>query len=313
MSAPEWIFPYGTGYRKHRMDSIEKVTIQGTEVPAIGLGTGRMAGEVCAEAVETALELGYRRIDTAQMYGNEDAVGRGIERSDVPREDVFVTTKLNRSLIESMGYTLTTGKPLETGIRRGNLKGDRVTESVEGSLGRLGTSYVDLLLIHAPGIRVPLRETVGAMNRLRDEGKVLNIGVSNFSPEQLERAIEVSSAPIVSNQVRYNAFYDQTETLEVCVENDVMLTAYTPLNRGRGMDNDFLIEIGERHNKTPAQVVLRWLLQQENVSAIPKASAREHQEENIDIFDIELDDDEMERIDALNGGVVDTVKSKLRV
>jgi diketogulonate reductase-like aldo/keto reductase len=254
------------------MDSVEKVTVQGTEVQAIGLGTGRMAGEVCAEAVETALELGYRRIDTAQMYGNEDAVGRGIERSDVPRENAFVTTKLNRSIVESMGYTLMTGKPLETGVRRGNLNRDRVTESVEGSLKRLGTSYVDLLLIHAPGTRVPLRETLGAMNRLRKEGKVRNIGVSNFSPEQLERATEASAAPVLSNQVRHNVFYDQTETLEACVENDVMLTAYTPLNRGRGLDNDLLVEIGERHDKTPAQVVLRWLLQQENVSAIPKAS-----------------------------------------
>jgi diketogulonate reductase-like aldo/keto reductase len=295
------------------MDSVEKVTIQGTEVPAIGLGTGRMAGEVCAEAVETALELGYRRIDTAQMYGNEDAVGRGIERSDVPRENVFVTTKLNRSIVESMGYTLMTGKPLETGVRRGNLNRDRVTESVEGSLKRLGTSYVDLLLIHAPGTRVPLRETLGAMNRLRKEGKVRNIGVSNFSPEQLERATEASAAPVLSNQVRHNVFYDQTETLEACVENDVMLTAYTPLNRGRGLDNDLLVEIGERHDKTPAQVVLRWLLQQENVSAIPKASTRDHQKENIDVFDFELDDDETERIGALNEGFVDRVKSALRV
>lgn len=295
------------------MDPIEKVTIQGTEVPAVGLGTGWMSGEECADAVETALELGYRRIDTAQMYGNEGAVGRGIERSDVPREDVFVTTKLNRSLIESMGYTLTTGRPLETGIRRGNLKKERVADSVERSLERLGTSYVDLLLIHAPGVRVPVRETIEAMNHLRDEGKVSNIGVSNFSRELLERAVEVSDSPILSNQVKYNVFYEQDEVLDHCVENDMMLTAYTPLNHGKRLEDEVLVEIGKRHGKTPAQVTLRWLVQQENVSAIPKASTRGHQEENIDIFDFELDDYEMERIDALDGGIVDTVKSKLRV
>ena len=272
-----------------------------------------MSGEECADAVETALELGYRRIDTAQMYGNEDAVGRGIERSEVPREDVFLTTKLNRSLIESMGYTLTTGKPLETGIRRGNLKKERVADSVERSLERLGTSYVDLLLIHAPGVLVPVRETIEAMNHLRDEGKVSNIGVSNFSRERLERAVEVSDSPILSNQVKYNVFYEQDEVLDHCVENDMMLTAYTPLNHGKRLEDEVLVEVGERHGKTPAQVALRWLVQQENVSAIPKASTRDHQEENIDIFDFELDDYEMERIDALDGGVVDTVKSKLRV
>lgn len=292
---------------------MEHVTVHGVEVPALGLGTGWMSGEDCAEAVESALELGYRRVDTAQMYGNEDAVGRGIERSDVPRDDVFVTTKLNRSLIESMGYTLTAGSPLETDVRRGNLREDRVVESVERSLERLGTPYVDLLLIHAPGIRVPVRETVGAMNGLREEGKVRNIGVSNFSPEQLERAVEASDSPVISNQVRYNAFYDRTETLEACVENDVMLTAYTPLNRGRGLDRRTFVEIGERYGKTPAQVALRWLVQQKNVSAIPKASKREHQKANIDVFDFELDDDEVSRIDELDEGFFDRVKSALRV
>jgi len=292
---------------------MEHVTVQGVEIPAIGLGTGWMAGDECADAVESALELGYRRIDTAQMYGNEDAVGRGIESSNVPREDVFLTTKLNRSLIESMGYTLTAGSPLETGVRRGNLKKERVVESVERSLERLGTPYVDLLLIHAPGVRVPVRETVGAMNSLREEGKVRNIGVSNFSPKQFERAVEASDAPVISNQVRYNVFYDQTETLEACVENDVMLTAYTPLNHGKRLDDAVLVRIGEKYGKTPAQVALRWLVQQENVSAIPKASTREHQKSNIDVFDFELDDNEMARLDGLEGGVVDRVKSALRV
>lgn len=292
---------------------MEHVTAQGVEVPAVGLGTGKIVGEECADAVDTALELGYRRVDTAQMYGNEDAVGEGIEQSNVPREDIFVTTKLNRSVVDSMGYTLVAGSPLETGIRRGNLKKERVVESVERSLERLGTSYIDLLLIHAPGVRVPVRETIEAMNSLRDEGIVRNIGVSNFSRERLERAVEASDSPILSNQVKYNVFYEQDEVHEYCVENDVMMTAYTPLNHGKRLDTGVLVEIGEGYDKTPAQVALRWLVQQENISAIPKASKREHQKQNIEIFDFELDDDEMERIDTLDGGVVDTVKSKLRV
>jgi Aldo/keto reductases, related to diketogulonate reductase len=292
---------------------MEHITVQGVDIPAIGLGTGRISGEDCADAVESALELGYRRIDTAQMYGNEDAVGRGIERSDVPRDEVFLTTKLNRSIVESMGYTLVAGNPLETGVRRGNLKEARVVESVEGSLGRLGTPYVDLLLIHAPGFRVPVRETVGTMNRLREEGKVRNIGVSNFSAEQLERAVEASDSPVLSNQVRYNVFYEQDRLHECCTENDVMLTAYTPLNHGNRLDDDVLVETAKGYHKAPAQVALRWLLQQKNVSAIPKSSTRDHQKSNIDVFDFELDDDEMARIDELDGGLVDRMRSALRV
>lgn len=289
------------------------VTVQGVKIPAIGLGTGRTTGEECADAVENALGLGYRRVDTAQMYGNEGAVGEGIERSNVSRDEVFLATKLNRSLVDSMGYTLVTGRPLETGVRRGNLKQERVVNSVERSLERLGTSYVDLLLIHAPAVRVPVRETVEAMNRLQEEKKVRNIGVCNFTSERLERAVETSDSPIISNQVKYNVFYDQDDVLDYCVEKDVMLTAYTPLNHGKRLDNEVLVDIGERYGKTPVQVALRWLVQQENVSAIPKASTRGHQRENIDIFDFELDEDERRRIDVLEGGVVDTMKSKLRV
>jgi len=151
------------------------------------------------------------------------------------------------------------------------------------------------------------------MNRLRDEGKVRNIGVSNFSREQLMRAIEASDAPVLSDQVRYNAFHDRKETLEHCSENGVMLTAHTPLNHGRRLDSELLVRIAERYGKTPAQIALRWLVQQENVSAIPKASIREHQRENLDVFDFELGDDEMERIRAFDGGIVERVKSALRV
>jgi diketogulonate reductase-like aldo/keto reductase len=256
---------------------MEYETVRGVSVPEVGLGTARMTGSTCESAVTTALELGYRHVDTAQMYDNEAAVGAAVAASSVDREDVFLTTKLLRT----------------------NLRREDVFSSVETSLEKLGTDYVDLLLIHAPSPTVPIEETVGAMNDLQAEGHVRHVGVSNFNVYGMESAQEASETAILTNQVEYNPFTDQADTLEWCRENDALLTAYSPLNVGRGLDDETLRAVADRHGKSPAQVVLRWLVQQEHVVTIPKSAHREHLAENLDVFDFELTDAEMATVSDL--------------
>ncbi|WP_324663991.1 aldo/keto reductase [Haloarcula sediminis] len=252
------------------MDAIE---VQNASVPALGLGTWQLTGPACTETVETALELGYRHVDTAQAYGNERRVGRGIEAADVDREDVFLVTKLDGS----------------------NRDARSVRRSVRKSLHDLGTDYLDCLLIHWPNTpwMAPLSETLDAMNDLVDDGLVEHIGVSNFSPARLDRARELSDAPILTDQVQYHPYWDQRQLLDYCRIHDVLLTAYSPLARGGVLDDPALVTIGNRYGKSPAQVALRWLVQQEGVAAIPKASSREHLEANMAIFDFELTDEEL--------------------
>ena len=255
------------------------VTTQGVEVPALGIGTARFdENDRCRRAVETALEVGYRHIDTAQMYGTEGAVGDALAASDVDREEVFVTTKLDN----------------------GNRDHDSVVESTRESLDALRVDTVDLLLIHSPNDTVSLEETIDAMNELQDDGAVANVGVSNFSVGQLRDAMEASETPIIANQVEYHPHKDQSELLEACVDENVMLTAYSPFDVGDVLDEPVLAEIGERYDRTAAQVTLRWLLQQEMVSAIPKAADPDHVRANFDVFDFELTDEEMDEIFGLH-------------
>lgn len=253
---------------------MDMTTVRDVEIPAVGLGTWRLTGEQCRQSVRTALDLGYRHVDTAQEYGNERQVGAALRNSDVDRGDIFVTTKLGRG---NRGY-------------------EDVHRSVEGSLAKLGTDYVDLLLIHWPNLTTPLRSTLAAMNELIDASKVRHIGVSNFDLDRLARARELSEHGILTNQVQYNPYWPQAELLDYCRIHDIALTAYSPLAHGGVLDDPLLSEIGTRYGKTAAQVALRWVVQQPNVLTIPKASSREHLAENIDIFDFELTDKELERI-----------------
>lgn len=246
----------------------------GVRVPAVGLGTWNLTGDRCRRAVATALELGYRHVDTAQRYGNEAAVGRGLAAADVDREAVFLTTKL----------------------RRRNLRPGRVRRSTRASLERLGTAYVDLLLVHVPSLTVPVEETIRAMDGLVDDGMVRHIGVSNFSIEKLERAIAASDHAILTNQVQYHPYRTRDAMLERCRRDDVILTAYSPLVHGGIVDDDRLRAVGRRYGKTPAQVAIRWLVQQDGVVTIPKASSRDHLAENLDVFDFELEPEEMRSI-----------------
>lgn len=268
---------------------MEYVTVGDVDVPALGFGTAGMSNDVAREAVADALALGYRHLDTAQMYGTERAVGEALAESEVAREQAFVTTKLHPD----------------------SLAREDATESFRDSLERLSMEYVDLLLIHAPREDVPIEETIGAMNQLQADGTVENVGVSNFSTTQLKTAMAASETPILTNQVEYHPFTDRSELLEFCIEEGVMLTAYSPLAEGAVGEDETLREIGEKHGKTAAQVTLGWLLQQECVSAIPKAESSEHRRENTDVFDFELSAEEMRRVFGLDRGLTDRLRSAL--
>ena len=253
---------------------MEYVTVQGTEIPALGIGTWRMEGPTCRRAVATALELGYRHVDTAQAYGNERQVGAAIAESAVDRDELFLTTKLGSS----------------------NRDHDSVVESTRASLRKLETDYVDLLLIHQPNTGTPLEETIGAMDELVDDGLVDHIGVSNFGVSRLHAAREHASAPILTDQVQYHPFWDQSTLVDYCQINDLMLTAYSPLAHGGAVSDDLLAKIGTRYDKTPAQVALRWLVQQDNVSTVPRSTSPAHLEANLQVFDFELTDEELRAI-----------------
>jgi len=270
---------------------MEYETVRGVRVPAVGLGTYELQGRAGIRAVERALDLGYRHLDTAELYENETAVGTALGESSVDREDVFLTTKVWKT----------------------NLARDDVLASGRRSAEKLGVGTIDMLLIHAPSRSVPIAETIGAMNDLQSEGTVRHVGVSNFSVDQLRTAMAASETPIITNQVEYNPFEDRSALVEFCIEHDVLLTAYSPLAKGRVARDDTLAEIGERYGKTGAQVALRWLVHQPNVVAIPKAAGEDHLRENLDVFDFALTDDEMATVAELGGGPLDRIRSLLNL
>lgn len=254
--------------------------IQGIEVAEIGLGTHRLLDRECSNIVRAALDIGYRHIDTAQMYKNERAIGNAINISNVAREDIFLSTKIWHT----------------------NLSADDVLQSTETSLKNLDTPYVDLLMIHWPNEQFDLRATIESMLVLRDQGKALNIGVSNFPLDLLKKANDEIMAPIFCDQVEFHPFIDQLNLLDYAIENDILVTAYSPLAQGKVAEHKVMREIAEKYDKSPAQIALRWLIEQENVVAIPKASSEKHLKENFAIFDFFLEDEDFDRIDQLEKG-----------
>jgi len=255
------------------------VSVKGTKVPALGLGTWQLRGQQCREAVLTALELGYRHIDTAEMYGNDEAVGRAIRESGIGRDEIFLTTK----------------------VPPGKLRAPDATRSAEESLKRLGLPYVDLLLIHWPSSEAPLGETLEAFARLREAGKTRFIGVSNFNVSLLDEAIERHGADLLCNQVEYHPYLSQRAVRAAVRRCGMMMTAYAPIAKGRAVGDAVIAGIGRKYNKTAAQICLRWVVEQDGVAAIPKAASRAHLAANIDIFDFVLSADDRGKIDALQG------------
>lgn len=250
------------------------------KMPVIGLGTWNLRGKECFEATISALEIGYRHIDTAEMYENESEIGDAITQSLVPRSEIFLTTK----------------------VWSNHLQYQDVIRSLESSLKKLKTDYVDLYLIHWPNPNIPLSDTFKAMSYLKNKGMLKFIGVSNFDKDLLLKAQQISSLPIMNVQVEYHPFLDQNSILSYCQKNNISLTAYCPLARGRDLNNPTLEKIANKYNKTVPQVMLRWLIQQKNVVAIPKAKSAEHQRINFEIFDFQLSPEEMNTIFQLNRG-----------
>jgi 2,5-diketo-D-gluconate reductase B len=247
----------------------------------LGLGTWQNTDpDECAESVRTALEMGYRNVDTAQGYDNEEYVGRGIADADVPREEVFLATKVTTS----------------------KLAHDDVLESTEESLSKLDTDYVDLLYVHWPSDTYDPEGTLTAFQRLYDEGKIRHVGVSNFEPHHLEEAREVLDAPIFANQVELHPYLQQAELREYAAEHDHHVVAYSPLARADVTDDDVIQDIAEKHDATPTQVSIAWVLQLENVVAIPKATSEEHIRDNWEAYDVDLDREDLDRIADLDRG-----------
>jgi diketogulonate reductase-like aldo/keto reductase len=253
------------------------VDANGARIPAIGLGTWRLTDEGCAQAVRWALQAGYRHIDTAAMYGNEDAVGEGLRASGLDRNDVFVTTKV-----------------WYTDLAPGDLE-----RSAEASLKRLGLDQVDLLLIHWPNPEIPLAGTIKALGNTRRRGLARHIGVSNFSAKLVEQAVALANEPLAANQCEYHPYLNQDRIRAACTRHRLAFTSYCPLGKGDLTRDPVIRSIAQGHGKTPGQVVLRWHVQQPGTAAIPKSGNRERIAENFGIFDFALSQNEMRRISAL--------------
>lgn len=250
----------------------------GARMPAPGLGTFELTGPEGITAIAAAIEHGYRHIDTAIRYGNEAEVGQAIRQSGIPREELFVTTKIWFDALAPA----------------------QVHRCIDESLDRLAMDHVDQLLIHWPSREVPLGETLAAFAEIRAAGKTRHIGVSNFPTALLAEAIDTHGATLVTNQIEYHPFLGQEKQLAALRKAGMILTAYLPLARGAIFRDPVIREIAERRGKNPAQISLRWLVQQDAVVPIPRSSKIENIRTNFDIFDFELDAEEMRRIAALD-------------
>jgi len=256
---------------------MEHLHTQGISLPRLGLGTYRMQGDVCRAAVESALVLGYRHVDTAEMYGNEDAIGAAIAAAGVAREDLHVTTK----------------------VWNENLAPDAIRRAFDTSLKKLRLDHVDLYLVHWPARNMNLPAMFDTLLRLKDEGRTRAIGVANFNIALLKTVVEDIKAPIACNQVEYHVMLDQTPLRKYLAAKGIPLVAYCPLAQGRAASDETLAAIGRKHGASAAQVALKWLLDQDGVAAIPKASRAESQRANLDALHVGLDDEDRQAIAAL--------------
>ena len=259
------------------------VEAKGVRIPAIGIGTMTLKGDACIEIVSKALALGYRHVDTAQLYGNEREVGEGIRASGVKREDVFLTTKVTWNRLHEF------------------------EKAVDDSLAALKVPFVDLLLIHWQGHALKVADTVKVLCTFRRKGLARNVGVANFTVAMLNEAMAAADEPLINNQIEVHPYLDQSKVLAACKKYGLSVTAYCPNARGKVFGNPVLERIGEAHGKNVAQVALRWLLQQ-GMIPIPRTANPAHLADNLDVFDFVLSAAEMAEIATLkrpDGRVID--------
>jgi diketogulonate reductase-like aldo/keto reductase len=255
---------------------VHLIEAHGAHIPAIGLGTWELRGQVCQSIVERALRMGYRHVDTAHFYENEREVGEGVRASGLKREEVFVTTKVSGT----------------------DLAPPELERSAKDSLTSLRFAEVDLLLLHWPNPSVPLAETLGALGKMKTMGLTRHIGISNFTVALMEEAARLSDEPLVNNQIEYHPYLDQSKVIAACQRHAMAVTAFCPIARGGVSDADVMKRIAKAHGKSAVQVSLRWLFQQ-NVVSIPRTTKLERLKENFAIFDFELSRTEMGEITGL--------------
>jgi 2,5-diketo-D-gluconate reductase B len=256
---------------------MQSIEANGARIPVVGLGTMTLTGEAGTQAIKTALEVGYRHLDTAAHYGNEREVGEALRASGVMRQDVFITTK----------------------VRQDDAEPEAFAKVVEQSLANLQIPQVDLLLIHWPSKTVPFSKTVGALCKAKKDGKTKHIGLSNFTTKQLDEAWSVTTEPLVCNQIEVHPFINQDKVIAASKKRGMAVVAYVPIARGKVPGAEALERIGKAHNKAAAQISLRYLFQLGLVS-VPRSTSRDHLSQNIDIFDFKLSDAEMAELKALN-------------
>jgi 2,5-diketo-D-gluconate reductase B len=253
---------------------MEYVTRCGDEVPKVGVGTWQMDTETAYESVSKALAVGYRHVDTAQLYENESGVGEAIADAEVDRDEIFLTTKVN---------------PTHRSVAD-------IVESARESTEKLGVDQVDLLLIHWPHPLANLETVMHGLDECVEHELTRHIGVSNFGKDRLDRAQDYADAPIFTDQVLFHPWWTQRDLLRYCQQNNVVLTGYSPLANGGAIDDNLLAEIGSKYGKTGPQVAIRWATQHENVMTIPMSTSRDHLAQNIDIFDFLLTREEHDTI-----------------
>ena len=248
-------------------------------IPILGFGTYQITGDQALETVKHALRVGYRHIDTAQAYNNEAEVGHAILSSGLPRAHVFVTTK----------------------VWPDNFRADDLPSSVNRSLQKLGTDYIDLLLLHWPHPQIALEETLQALMAGQRSGKTRYIGVSNFTIPLMEQAVNLwGQGTLINNQVEYHPYLWQDRLIQAAHQLDMSVTAYRPLAKAKILQDSTINQIAQTHGKTPAQITLRWIIQQ-GIITIPRSSNRKHVSENFDVFDFSLSEADMQAIHRIPG------------
>jgi len=271
--------------------NIPLLTRNGASLPCVGLGTMVFPDpEKAPGLISHAINIGYTHIDTARKYGSEEWVGEGLRASNASRDDIWITTKVTED----------------------DAKANDFARSVDDSLKAMQLDYVDLLLIHWPSRTVPLKETIGALNKAKRDGLAKNIGVSNFTVSLIEEAVHLSDEPLFCNQVEYHAYINQDKVLAACRKYGLFVECHVPLGRGRTYKDPLIVSIAEKHGKTGAQVALKWLIQQDGVAVLPGSTNPGRIEENIDLFDFELTSDEMSQISELRTNNIRAVNPEVR-